>query len=189
MNETGISKTGEQIEHCFMQLVRERKSVRLHVTELCEYAGISRKTFYNHFADLGDVLESIYRQTVDSVLLECFDRHYSTEEFLLHIYRTFQADKEFFIPALRENTQNSFTEIMISHCRRAFNSIFCDYITDEDELDYLSYKYAALNALLVQKWGREGMQQTPEFMTRVYLRSHADFEDHHNEILGNEHNW
>ena len=70
-----------------------------------------------------------------------------------------------------------------------FNIIFCDIIENKTELEYLSYKFASLQAMLLKKWMKNGMKESPEFMTQMYLVSIEDYENKHNEIVERKHIW
>ena len=68
-----------------------------------------------------------------------------------------------------------------------FNNLFKDVIADKVKLDFLSYKFAVEQTMLIKKWLCEGMQQSPEFLLKISLASYRDFEIYHETIMKKKH--
>ena len=43
--------------------------------------------------------------------------------------------------------------------------------------------------MLLKKWLNNGMVESPEFMTEVYLDSHKNYENMHESIINKKTNW
>ena len=87
------------------ELMDEKPLDKISVIEIAERAGVSRKAFYNHFADKYDLLNwHCYAQFVvihNEVLAGGWGAFKSFLDF-------FATDRKFFIEALRDMGQNSF---------------------------------------------------------------------------------
>ena len=93
-----IVKTREAIQKAYMELVIEKGSSRINISELARRANIDRKTFYLHYASPDDVLIEHVEKNFNMVasaeekglehpkmkkLIELLDRFYKEEEKLL----------------------------------------------------------------------------------------------------------
>ena len=166
--------TKEKIKDAFIALVIEKQTVKISVKDIVKRAKISRRSFYNYYADRQSITEDIYIETIESTIKECFDKKMTTEMFITEIYKAFFKNKNFFIVAIKDDEQNS---------------LFDTIIQDQIKLDYLSYKYASTQVMLLKKWLNNGMVESPEFMTEVYLDSHKNYENMHESIINKKTNW
>lgn len=63
-----VVKTEEAIRKSFEELLCEKDYLEITVTELCERARISKKTFYFHYASLEDLLAEIEDELLSSYI-------------------------------------------------------------------------------------------------------------------------
>ena len=66
-----IRKTRQSIQQALIRLAYERDTTSVTVTDVCKSADINRSTFYAHFYDIQDVVESIEQETVDRIFDLC----------------------------------------------------------------------------------------------------------------------
>lgn len=177
----------EKIINSFVDLVLQNKSSDITVKDICNLAKISRKTFYNYFSDTHQIIEYFFIDKIEKTIADCFKYKLTTEKFLLNVYYSFAEDREFFTVAIKENGQNSLFDIMVERTASIFNELLKDYIADKTRLDYLSFKFATEQTMLVKKWLCDGMQQSPEFLLEISLASYRDFEIYHETIMKKKH--
>ena len=60
--------TREAIQNAFMKLLNEKPFKEIAVLDIVKECGISRNTFYYHFKDIPEVVESLARQYADSII-------------------------------------------------------------------------------------------------------------------------
>ena len=113
----------------------------------------------------------------------------TTEMFITEIYKAFFKNKNFFIVAIKDDEQNSLFDTIIERNQIVFSYLYKDIIQNQIKLDYLSYKYASTQVMLLKKWLNNGMVESPEFMTEVYLDSHKNYENMHESIINKKTNW
>ncbi|MGN0295033.1 MAG: TetR/AcrR family transcriptional regulator, partial [Lachnospiraceae bacterium] len=65
-----VIKTKRALFIALSELLREKNIQDITVTDLTRQAGINRKTFYNHFSDVHDVLDDLEHQIVESLIEE-----------------------------------------------------------------------------------------------------------------------
>ena len=111
------------------------------------------------------------------------------EMFITEIYKAFFKNKNFFIVAIKDDEQNSLFDTIIERNQIVFSYLYKDIIQNQIKLDYLSYKYASTQVMLLKKWLNNGMVESPEFMTEVYLDSHKNYENMHESIINKKTNW
>jgi len=181
--------TKQLIKDTFKKLVVEKKTIKISIKEIVENANVSRRTFYNYYKDRQAITEDIYIDTIETTIKECFHQKLTTESFIVEVYKTFLMNKAFFLIAIQDETQNSLFDTIIERCQMVYLQVFNEVITDKKRLQYLSYKYASSQVMLIKKWMKEGMQETPEFMTEIYLDSHFMYEEKHNQIINKRIDW
>lgn len=179
----------ENIINSFIALSKFRQTTNVAVTDICAAANISRKTFYNYFSDRQNIVEEIFVNSIEQTIKNCLKYGMLTRQFLIAVYKAFLDEKDFFTIAIRDDGQNSLFDTIIVRSTIIFESIFCNHITDDKRLKYLSYKFAVDQAMLLRKWLTEGMQETPEFIVDIYLTSYDDLERYHDEIVQRKHIW
>lgn len=67
MAENKDFKTKPQIFEAFILLLEEKPLDKISVKELCEVAGVSRKTFYVHYDCVADVANDLQSEVVSSI--------------------------------------------------------------------------------------------------------------------------
>ena len=74
------NKTKELIEKTFLVLLAEQNLSEISVQDITKKCGINRNTFYYHYKNIPDLLESVVRKMVDMVLAEHPPRYATLEE-------------------------------------------------------------------------------------------------------------
>lgn len=81
MSNTKSSK--ELIEKTFLVLLNEKPINEISVQMIAEKCGVNRNTFYYHYKNIPDLLESVVRGMVDDILAEHPPTYESLEECLI----------------------------------------------------------------------------------------------------------
>jgi AcrR family transcriptional regulator len=76
-----IVKTREAIQKAYMELVIEKGSSRINISELARRANIDRKTFYLHYASPDDVLIEHVEKNFNMVASAMEEHHYFDDPF------------------------------------------------------------------------------------------------------------
>lgn len=72
-------KTRKLIQNSFFELAKEKDISKITVTELCEFANISRSTFYSHYEDYPLFLTEMENQLVDGYFQIHANYQYDTD--------------------------------------------------------------------------------------------------------------
>lgn len=166
--------TKDAVIQSYMDLVIQKNTTDVKVADICHNANISRKTFYNYFADKQEILECIFCEEIEKTMINGLQYQVDEKKEVIATYKKFLKHKDFFMIAMKSEGQNSLFDIIITHCSKLCRNLYDPYIEDKKKLDYLSYKYATSSAMLLKKWMHEGMEESAEFLAEIYLSSIQD---------------
>lgn len=63
--------TRKAIQNAFLQLAKTKPADKITVREIVELCGVNRNSFYYHFEDLPDLVESSLRESFDQIWKNC----------------------------------------------------------------------------------------------------------------------
>lgn len=63
-----VMKTKRSLKRAFSELMRNKKSDKISVSELCSKAEVSHSTFYNHFKGIDDFIDSVRNEMVSGFI-------------------------------------------------------------------------------------------------------------------------
>ncbi len=165
--------TKDEIMNGYVDLVLKESTSKVSVTEICRQCNVSRKTFYYYFIDRCDLLESIFIEDVEIPLKIAMEKELTARDYLLTFYKHFLLKRDFYIIAMKENGQNSMFENIIERLEKINIKKYEPYLHDVKQREYVAYKFAASQAMLLKKWMLSGMVESPEFMADVFLMTLA----------------
>lgn len=87
-------KTKELIERNFLELLAERPISEISVNAIAEKSGLNRNTFYYHFKNVPDLLESVTKRMMDQVILKDSPRYESLENCITAIIKMAEENKK-----------------------------------------------------------------------------------------------
>lgn len=161
----------EKIIEKYIELVLKKRTPDISVTEICEEVGICRKTFYRHFRDRYAIIEDIFVTDVETPLRVSLRINAGNDYYVQMIYQSFLEKKDFYCIAIKEKGINSLYENIIERLVELNYESLPQVGWTGAELEYFSYKFAATQALLISRWMKNGMKESPEFMAKIYLTS------------------
>lgn len=156
---------------------------KVAVYQICDHAMVSRKTFYVHFKSKADLVDNIVFEKIIAPLMSMDDaalalmKNPSMMASLPQavnelVYKELCNDKEFYTRlCCKAGTLDSpLVESLIKNIQelnlRVLNKI--DYKGPDWMKDYISYFHAAGNAVLIQRWLRRGMKESPEELAELF---------------------
>lgn len=175
----------EEIAKSFRDLI-VNKGVpydKVAVYQICDHAEVSRKTFYVHYKSKADIVDQIVEERIigpivkmDGVALEIMENPVISASFPEAmnemVYNALHADKEFFsrLCCKADTLDSPLVESLIKGIH-SLNLRMLDHIGFEGPewtKDYISYFHAAGNAVLIQRWIRHGMRETPKELAELF---------------------
>lgn len=158
----------ENIIELYKEMVIKKQGAKVTVKEICEELDISRTTFYKYFKDTYDILEYIFVNDAIEQIEILFSANLDQMTIIEGWYMSFYRNKEFYCYAMKDESQNSLFNTIISKLQTYNINLFKTYIPEED-IEYYAYKYASLQAMLLKKWMKDGMVVEPRKMAEYFF--------------------
>lgn len=159
------NSTADAIKEAFMRLLNKKPFDKITVKEIVEECGINRNTFYYHYEDIYDLLQSVLDDEVEKAMktvngftnwengfLKAAQFALENKQAIYHVYRSVERD-------VLEKYLYSVAEIVM---RSAITQQTADLAPNETDLELMVsfYKYA-LSGLVID-WISHGMKDSPE---------------------------
>ena len=164
------------IRKAFTELLREKPVQNITVKELCQTAGINRGTFYLHYRDTQELLDSIVQEVVGE--LDAVIRKYPPQELKDNpfpvIYEAFSAFARHadFLPFLQ---QNGNPELLDKLKELISEMLYTEWLPMHSEQKPEDYPY--INAFLVsgitevfRVWVQGGMKKSARDLAALIQR-------------------
>ncbi len=165
--------TQRHIANVTEALLKEIPLEELSVKQIIEAAQVSRATFYHYFKDKHDVVTWIYISEVDRLV----EKHKSTNDLSLEIFRFMYSHRDFFIRAFSYAEQNSLVDYMVERSLEDCIKILRNALKTE----VLPRDMQAATDFFVggclrtwHGWIARGMQDQPEFILSVIMNNMPD---------------
>lgn len=172
------TSTKQDIQEALIQLLAEEKFENISVSKLCKRAGINRGTFYLHYEDKYQMIETIKTEVTDQLYSYFEEISDSTRSFLIANLHKVQENVRL-INALtrsryfdfREAIRDFMTSIILSDQQWPTTQLFL-----EDNFA-IPQKYALeifLSSIegIISLWIAEGAQESPEEIAEIILRTY-----------------
>lgn len=160
-----MNRTKEAIVNAFWELLDEKPYNKITVKDIVDRCQINRNTFYYHFHDIPELLESIIKKDADSVvqnyasfhsLPECLstiiEHSLKRKKAVLHIYRSVQ--REVFLDQLERMATYVVTEYI--------HTLTKEIQVPEDDLRLLIRLYKCILVGIILDWLDHGMDYNLE---------------------------
>ena len=87
-------KTEQRIKNSFVALLNEKRINEITVNDIAEKSRINRNTFYYHFKNVPNLVETMAKETMDEVVAEHPLAHGSVENCLIAIVETIKNNQK-----------------------------------------------------------------------------------------------
>ena len=120
-----------KIEQTFLELLEKKPISEITIKEITAKSGFNRNTFYYHYKNIPDVLESIIRKMVDEILTNHPSEYYSLEDCFLAAIRIARENKKIINNIYHSSSRAIFERHLWHICEysiASFISSFPEYI-------------------------------------------------------------
>lgn len=165
--------TKKLLAQSFAQLAREKQIDDITVNDIVELCGISRTTFYRHFADKYELMNWIFDQYIESLTYRY--SHISCYKALMFDIATFFGEnRELFLRMLDYNGQNSFKEYFLAKTAEYVSTMLKriqkkDHLTLNEEYMVIFNSNGVLNTL--HCWLLSGCKESPKDIAQILIDS------------------
>lgn len=165
-------RTKEIILHSVVELMHTHTIDSISVQEIAEEAGVSRRTFYNHFTDKYDAVNSFFTWQVSKEI----KAHYNGKnwnEIAVYMCILLRDHAHFFLEADKTGELDRFSTSMIHWAEKMYTDIYKQNtkktVLSEDEKLRISF-YALGNMVYVNKI----LHHPEEFADTQHIRHYVD---------------
>lgn len=171
--------TAQLIEQGFRELIAQKHFRSVTVKEVCERAGVSRKTFYTHFLDKEAIAEgAFHRDVLQPVfdlgrLLDDNELEGLAQSVFGRMFRAVWDDGAYYRALVAPMRGNDFTFQTIA--TNGFHELYDRMLKRFGEADssrnadYIVYYFAAAHAEFLQKWICEDYPVPPGQIAEVFV--------------------
>lgn len=139
-----ILKTKHAIYNAFVELLSETEINHITITDISKKADINRKTFYNYYSDIYEVMEEIENMTVDTFIKRLDTIEFTNmTDFLTQVFVEFteiiNSDLDFFSHLFKTNNRS----ILIVKIVEAIKEYIRKRIEEKQVLDLEKFNLVA----------------------------------------------
>ena len=168
--------TKQHIREALIQLLLEEKFETISVSKLCQRAGINRGTFYLHYLDKYDLIETL-KEEIIAQLRKNFEETTNTRDLLIANLSYLQQNHDLIYAVSQShylNFRETIREFMLSILTNEQHRLQTEHFLKENFT--ISEKYALevfLSSVegIISLWISSGVKETPEEMTDTILQT------------------
>lgn len=159
-----ILYTKKVIKESLIELLQDKEIHEITVTDICKKANINRGTFYTHYKDAYDLLQSIedelFNQILKYVIETPIEKHLNT--LLINIFELIAENKSLCkILFCKQRGSKLLDRILYIAYTVDFNKLVVKLNIDDVYLDYL-IKYSIGGILsVIQTWLENDLKESP----------------------------
>lgn len=163
MPDSSITK--KALATALKELMAERPLSKISVGDICERCNMNRKSFYYHFKDKFDLVNWVfYTEFVEQLMAQ---ERPDARSFLEGICAYFHKNRAFYVNALKQTGQNSFSEYFADVMRPILTIHYMGVVDDDDAHDFFITFYTDAFLTAVKRWLDEGVMGPARFVDLV----------------------
>ena len=120
-----MDRTKQLFADKIMQLAKNKPIKDIQIKELCVLCGVERTTFYYHFRDKYDLVAWIFKQNYIEEASRA--ETINDERMIREMFQRLSMQKEFFLNALQDSSQNNLREYMLAFYIEIEKKVLCEY--------------------------------------------------------------
>ena len=165
MPDSSITK--KALAAAIKELMAERPLNKISVGDICEQCSMNRKSFYYHFKDKYDLVNWVfYTEFVEQLMQEGMESPWG---FLQSICTYFYDNRAFYVNALEQTGQNSFSEYFAEVMRPILQIHYTDLLDEDDDAhDFYATFYTDAFLTAIKRWLREDSMPPERFVRLVH---------------------
>jgi AcrR family transcriptional regulator len=160
------------LKESLLKLLQDKSISSITIKEICEAADINRSTFYAHYANQYELLDSIEEEFIEDLVSTLGRYNFSKEDEALQMTEKlfdYIAEKNAICQTLlSENTDMYFLKkgMMITH-EFIFKNWISDSGIDQETYEYINIFMVSGSIHVIKNWVENGMEKTPGEMAVV----------------------
>lgn len=158
-NELRNTYVIEHITDALLALLNEKPLAEISITEICNFAGVGRMSFYRNFNSKKDILYRYNKKLLSDWSHSIAVSNYSLQESILSLFRHCKEHESFYILLYRSGLSNCLLDTI---------KALLDLTPETPNLAAYVKAYAAHSYFgLIDEWIRRGMQESVETLATL----------------------
>lgn len=174
MNGNGAKekrKPAERLESTLFALLQEKTFDEISITELCEAAGVARKTFYRKFVDMHEIVETaflgVFKRLTDTIDFAACD----AKSVYLICFEYLAAHKDFTSAFVDPILHKTVTNVLCGCVEAAFEKTYYDTVAiDPTVSDFVAPFLAEGLISIIRTWVASGFKHSPQVLALLAER-------------------
>lgn len=176
MNKTNNKRTTQSkiaIQRAYLNLVVSRNDIdTITVSDICKKAKINRTTFYAHYLDINDLIESI-REWMINEFLNVFNEEKTNEKHSFDFEKLFKNIKENQIfYKIYFKLGFDFKKTFVENGANSSLDIGSLFYKDTKHIDYHIEFFSAGITAIIKKWLDDRCKESPHTMGQILVEEY-----------------
>jgi AcrR family transcriptional regulator len=175
MTKVKNERSQQDITIALINLLNEKNYNFISITDICDRALISRKTFYNYFKEKDDIIVYYLHKVINRFMNNCDIKKESFMAIMEKLYNSFNDNRQILKSFYNNNLIRIATSIYVKYLTEL--DIFSELIQGPFELWHKVYLPSLIvfnisNIVLI--WIENGFKETPSelaYITKEYFHS------------------
>lgn len=169
-------KSKTLIAETLLQLMEENHFQDITVSEICAWARVARRTFYNNFASKDAVLKECCNTVFQESIMETEIGNRVNDvafwkNFMVHYFSTNQKNSAFFSKLYEQDMFHMYVKLVHEqvYLLDCMNLFFHGVVIQNVSTKYALPSYITVSLNMYQIWSSTGYEETAEEMADIYL--------------------
>lgn len=164
-NQESNQITRESLEISLMQLLEKKELKKITISELVERAGVSRAAFYRNYSSKEQILEEIFKSTVQSITDKLEEFNFKTEMYQIWLFLFKEAKKEARVISLAidYNFEKLLTQAVFDFLEKRNRN------AKKTTNSYMNSFWSSAVVSVLSKWIKDGMKVPAEKIASLGL--------------------
>lgn len=167
-----VKKTRQQLRTHLAQLMCEKSIQEITVKELVEKADINRSTFYLHYSDIHQLLDTLEQELLAEIIQVIDERNFSSLDensllFLQDILRVLSNNLDICQALVGPNGDLAFVHKIEQLVANGYQNIISNHISSSTNKVEYFHSYCLTGCVgLIKSWILNGAKESPEEMAK-----------------------
>ena len=164
-NQESNQITRESLEISLMQLLEKKELKKITISELVERAGVSRAAFYRNYSSKEQILEEIFKNTVQGITDKLEEFNFKTEMYQIWLFLFKEAKKEARVISLAidYNFEKLLTQAVFDFLEKR------NHNAKKMTNSYMNSFWSSAVVSVFSKWIKDGMKVPAEKIASLGL--------------------
>lgn len=161
----------DKLADALEELMETKPLDSIFVTDIARRAGVSKQTFYHHFADKYALMEFCYERMA-APTFEKMNKYYPFSECCHDLYALYHDKEAFLRNAFASKDVNGLTEVMFRNTRQTYHRFLAvQGVADEGDTAFALDLFTRGATDLTRQWIERGMDTPDDELIRLWLAS------------------